>query len=445
MIGVQVQVQCVGPGFVARMPSLSRRNLRNMPLSPRSILPRASIVLCTLAICMLVLAMPLGRPLAPWLAFLTLGALVSGVVAARIVGLVAFRGLALLLLLAAGALVSMWFSPWSAQSMSRAAPSLLLMLVFPAAQVVACSPRALAFVRASIAVAIAIVAADLAWQPLFGRSLLLGVVQDPADPRFTGSLPNANEVGFVALLVPLAFDASPSWQHMRPLQALRSVLTPLVALVPMLLSASRATLGGYFVGACVRSWFGTRRFVRWAPVVVIAFAATAWITDVGAFRHRVEETLSPHQESRLRTWSVAWHAFTERPWIGNGPAVFFEVNEASRKLPHEPGWETPAGGMPWTHNVPLEILCERGLLGVALFAAVLMQLIVHLRAALASPTQRAWASAIAASAATFAAMSLFDMSFLTDWCSVCFWLTCGFAAASADAAIRLESPPAQEG
>ena len=200
-----------------------------MPLSPRSILPRASIVLCTLAICMLVLAMPLGRPLAPWLAFLTLGALVSGVVAARIVGLVAFRGLALLLLLAAGALVSMWFSPWSAQSMSRAAPSLLLMLVFPAAQVVACSPRALAFVRASIAVAIAIVAADLAWQPLFGRSLLLGVVQDPADPRFTGSLPNANEVGFVALLAPLAFDASPSWQNMRPLQALRSVLTPLVA------------------------------------------------------------------------------------------------------------------------------------------------------------------------------------------------------------------------
>ena len=171
------------------MPSLSRRNLRNMPLSPRSILPRASIVLCTLAICMLVLAMPLGRPLAPWLAFLTLGALVSGVVAARIVGLVAFRGLALLLLLAAGALVSMWFSPWSAQSMSRAAPSLLLMLVFPAAQVVACSPRALAFVRASITVAIAIVAADLAWQPLFGRSLLLGVVQDPADPRFTEAFP----------------------------------------------------------------------------------------------------------------------------------------------------------------------------------------------------------------------------------------------------------------
>ena len=111
------------------------------------------------------------RPLAPWLAFLTLGALVAGVVAARIVGLVAFRGLALLLLLAAGALVSMWFSPWSTQSMSRATSS-LLMLVFPAAQVVARSPRALPFVRASIAVAIVIVAADLAWQPLFGRSLL---------------------------------------------------------------------------------------------------------------------------------------------------------------------------------------------------------------------------------------------------------------------------------
>ena len=394
---------------------------------------------------MLVLAMPLGRPLAPWLAFVALGALVCGVVVARTVGQIAFRGLAPLLLLAGGTIVSMWCSPWSAQSMSRATPSLLLMLVFPAAQVVARSPRALSSVRACIAGAIVIAAADLAWQPLFGRSLLLGVVQDPADPRFTGSLPNANEVGFVALLAPLAFDVSPLWPIARPLHALRSALTPLVALVPMLLSASRATLGGYFVGACVRSWFGRRRFVRWAPVAVIALAAIAWIADVGAFRHRVEETLSPQQESRLRTWSIAWHAFAERPWIGNGPAVFFEVNEASRKLPHEPGWETPAGGMPWAHNVPLEILCERGLLGGGLFAVVLAQLIAHLRAALASPAQRAWAAAIAASAATFAAMSLLDMSFLKDWCSVCFWLTCGFAAASADAASRSEAPPAQEG
>ncbi len=394
---------------------------------------------------MLVLAMPLGRPLAPWLAFVALGALVCGVVVARTVGQIAFRGLAPLLLLAGGTIVSMWCSPWSAQSMSRATPSLLLMLVFPAAQVVARSPRALSSVRACIAGAIVIAAADLAWQPLFGRSLLLGVVQDPADPRFTGSLPNANEVGFVALLAPLAFDVSPLWPIARPLHALRSALTPLVALVPMLLSASRATLGGYFVGACVRSWFGRRRFVRWAPVAVIALAAIAWIADVGAFRHRAEETLSPQQESRLRTWSIAWHAFAERPWIGNGPAVFFEVNEASRKLPHEPGWETPAGGMPWAHNVPLEILCERGLLGGGLFAVVLAQLIAHLRAALASPAQRAWAAAIAASAATFAAMSLLDMSFLKDWCSVCFWLTCGFAAASADAASRSEAPPAQEG
>ncbi len=416
-----------------------------MPLSPRSILPNASSVLCSLALCMLVLAMPLGRPLAPWLAFVALGALVCGVVVARTVGQIAFRGLAPLLLLAGGTIVSMWCSPWSAQSMSRATPSLLLMLVFPAAQVVARSPRALSSVRACIAGAIVIAAADLAWQPLFGRSLLLGVVQDPADPRFTGSLPNANEVGFVALLAPLAFDVSPLWPIARPLHALRSALTPLVALVPMLLSASRATLGGYFVGACVRSWFGRRRFVRWAPVAVIALAAIAWIADVGAFRHRVEETLSPQQESRLRTWSIAWHAFAERPWIGNGPAVFFEVNEASRKLPHEPGWETPAGGMPWAHNVPLEILCERGLLGGGLFAVVLAQLIAHLRAALASPAQRAWAAAIAASAATFAAMSLLDMSFLKDWCSVCFWLTCGFAAASADAASRSEAPPAQEG
>jgi O-antigen ligase len=169
------------------------------------------------------------------------------------------------------------------------------------------------------------------------------------------------------------------------------------------------------------------------------------MADIGAFRHRLAETLAPQQESRLRTWSIAWNAFTERPWFGNGPAVFFEVNEASRKLPQVPGWETPAGGMPWAHNIPLEILCERGLVGAVIFAAVIIQLIRHLRTGLQSSTQRRWAGSIAASAASFGAMSLLDMSFLKDWCTVCFWLTCGFAAAASADAMRSEATPATRG
>jgi O-antigen ligase len=218
-----------------------------------------------------------------------------------------------------------------------------------------------------------------------------------------------------------------------------------VALVPILLSASRATLGGYGVGACTRSWFGDRRFVRWAPAIAICLASIAWLADFGAFRHRLAETLAPQQESRLRTWSIAWNAFTERPWFGNGPAVFFEVNEASRKLPQVPGWETPAGGMPWAHNIPLEILCERGLVGALTLALVITQLVWNLRAALRSPTQRDWAAAVAASAASFGAMSLLDMSFLKDWCTVCFWLTCGFAAAAAADARSREAQPETAG
>ena len=350
-----------------------------------------------------------------------------------------------MLLFAAATIVSMRLSPWPNQSAARATPSLLLLLVFPAAQVVANSRRALGAVRTCMAIAITITAADLAWQPLFGSSLLLGVIQHPADPRFTGSLPNANEVGFVALLAPLAFDVARLRLKGISPSTLGSLLMPVVALIPILLSASRATLGGYAVGALVRSWFGERRFVRWAPAVAICLAAIAWVADVGAFRHRLAETLAPQQESRLQTWSIAWNAFREHPWFGNGPAVFFEINEASRRLPQLPGWETPAGGMPWAHNIPLEILCERGVLGAAIFAALLAQFVRHLRTALRSPGHRGWAAGIAASGASFAAMSLLDMSFLKDWCTVCFWLTCGFAAAAADAAARSEAKLATAG
>jgi O-antigen ligase len=389
--------------------------------------------------------MPLGRPLATWIASVTLGALVVGVVLARITSHVVFRGLGPWLLFGAGTLASMHLSPWAAQSATRATPSLLLLLVFPAAQVIAQSPGALRAVRACMAGAIVITAADLAWQPLFGSSLLLGVIQHPADPRFTGSLPNANEVGFVALLAPLAFDVVPLRSISLSVTSVRNLLIPAAALIPILLSASRATLGGYAVGACVRSWFGERRFVRWAPAAALCIAAVAWMADIGAFRHRLAETLAPQQESRLRTWSIAWNAFTEHPWFGNGPAVFFEVNEASRRLPQVPGWETPAGGMPWAHNIPLEILCERGLVGAVIFAAVIIQLIRHLRTGLQSSAQRRWAGSIAASAASFGAMSLLDMSFLKDWCTVCFWLTCGFAAAASADAMRSEATPATKG
>ena len=84
--------------------------------------------------------------------------------------------------------------------------------------------------------------------------------------------------------------------------------------------------------------------------------------------------------------------------------------------------------MPWVHSVPLELLAERGLLGTALFALLFAMLARDLRRGLANPATRAWSAAIAASLTTFATMSMLDLTLLKDWCSVCLWLSAGFAA-----------------
>ncbi len=381
--------------------------------------------------------MPLGRPLAPWLSVLALLLLVAGVILNRITNAVALRHLPLFLAFGAASVVSAWLSPYSETSLRRGASGFALMLVFPAAQIIGANVRATRWVRRAMVGAIALCALDIAWQYWFERSLLLAVDAPRDHYRYAGSLANPNEVAFVALLLPLALaGASVATATNARVMVARSAGVARIALIVLacfgvLLTSSRTTLGGLFAGANVQSWFGTRRFLKWSLALALVVGAVAWIGDFGSFRKRVGETLQPQNEMRLQTWRIAVDAFVERPLFGQGPAVFFEVNEASRNAPREVGWETPAGGMPWVHNVALELLAERGLVGTALFAAFMIAIALDLRIGLRNPATRAWSGAITASLVSFAAMSLLDLSLLKDWCGVCLWLGAGFAASVA--------------
>ncbi len=297
------------------------------------------------------------------------------------------------------------------------------MLVFPAAQIIGASARWTLWIRRVMLVVIVLTAMDIAWQYVVGQSLLLGIKAPIGHSRFAGSLANPNEIAFVALLLPLAV-ISPAGVRAK----FTSIGCIVLACLAALLTGSRATLGGLFVSASTRSWFGTRRFITWSPVALLLLGAAVWVGDFGSFRKRLSETLQPQQEVRWQTWRIAVDAFVDRPLLGNGPAVFFEVNEASRTMPRVDGSATPAGGMPWVHNVPLELLAERGVIGALLFVSLCAFIARDLRRGLACPSTRAWSSAVAASLAAFAAMSLVDLTLLKDWCSICVWLSAGFAA-----------------
>ncbi len=372
-----------------------------------------------------VLWFPLGRPQSNWLSQGVLALLVLGVLSNHFLGSCAVRHVPTLLAFGGASLLSAWFSRYADASFARGAGGLMLLLAFPAAQIVAREPTTLRWLQRAMQAAIIVCGIDIAWQYVFHHSLL-GGIPEPADRwRFTGSLPNPNEVGFVALLLPLAL-VTPTTKGRA--SRLRSISIAAIATFGVLLTGSRTTLGGLLVGAWTRSWLGTRQFLRWSLVIVMVVGTVAWIGDLGSFRKRLTETLRPQQEMRLQTWRIALEAAVERPWLGHGPAVFFEVNEASRKEARPSGWETPPGGMPWVHNVPLELLVERGLLGCTFFAALSFLVIRDLRRGLATARIRPWAVGVAGSLAAFAAMSMLDLTLLKDWCLICLCISAGLAS-----------------
>ena len=61
----------------------------------------------------------------------------------------------------------------------------------------------------------------------------------------------------------------------------------------MLLTGSRTTLGGLYAGAATRSWFGSRRCLKWSLAIVLLIAAVAYLGNFGSFRKRVSETMQP--------------------------------------------------------------------------------------------------------------------------------------------------------
>ena len=58
---------------------------------------------------------------------------------------------------------------------------------------------------------------------------------------------------------------------------------------------------------------------------------------------------------RLGYWAITWTMFGERPWLGQGPYTFGLFHRT-----------------PWAHNLYLEILAERGLVGLTAFGGLLV-------------------------------------------------------------------------
>jgi O-antigen ligase len=137
--------------------------------------------------------------------------------------------------------------------------------------------------------------------------------------------------------------------------------------------------------------------------------------------------------------------FREAPLVGRGASAFAaEYPERVARLALPPGYRPDDEPVAWPHDLYLEVLAERGLLGLAGFAALPVAAGLALRRARRRTRDRAVAAgteACLAAGAAFLVMAAFDLTFRKDWVLLAWLLLPGLAAALVALAAQ---PPAGE-
>ena len=430
--------------------------------SPRALLERIGLLLGTLGVGGLLLLMPLGAATPDWLR----GGLVAAVLVA-LCGLLLRRppftarhrlAVAGILLLLASFALSALLSPLPRLSLERSmtlpisAAAGLLAIRLGAAGVAG------RWLAGAALVAVLLLCTDLLWQASTGASLFGAV---PAMRRLQGSLPNPNDLCMVVPLAALALGVAGA---SRVAYAVLGGVLLLTLGVVFLLSDSWNLLVGAVGGGSVLLLWGVGRRGLWlAGVGVVAAIVLAglllWQSPrrEAMFDRIVGAPLSdPEGAGRtiaergaaIRGWiagsargrlaAVAWSGFIERPIVGFGPGLFAEAwwrirggGEWGEPVPRE-------GYHPWAHNLPLETLAERGVVGLAAVLLLLAVPTVAMRrtrrrnigaAAGADAATRRAVSAAAAIGAILA-MGLFDLTLLKDWVSLLLLVSIGLCEGS---------------
>jgi len=153
-------------------------------------------------------------------------------------------------------------------------------------------------------------------------------------------------------------------------------------------------------------------------LVLLVLAAVA--ADVAAGFPLSAKFFDPVSWStRLPPWLVAWRMFLDAPWLGQGPGGFslgYEHYLAALELP---AWVIlDSRHIPWAHNLYLELLSERGLLGFIAFGAFALSTLKSLRRVTertANSVRPPLLGAVFGSLGLALAGGLFELSLLRYW------------------------------
>jgi O-antigen ligase len=201
--------------------------------------------------------------------------------------------------------------------------------------------------------------------------------------RYAGAHLDANDLGLMmALSIPVSY-------HLLLREKSRMVwvyrLQLVLAITTILLTASRGATLACLVALSIVPLTQTRLTMRQRIAVTLTLGLLITGVIIFAPSTSVERLSTVPSEfsrgtmtGRTTIWKAGWEVFREHPYVGIGVDAFRPV--VSRVLAEPIRDDDPDLWGPPAHNTFLSVLVEEGVLGFAIFCALLVVLVLSLRA-----------------------------------------------------------------
>lgn len=325
---------------------------------------------------------------------------------------------------------------WSLSSASSAFPAVsfersfgmgIYSLVFVTAQIVWWLPAARISLKFIILIVVLACVLDLVWQRLTLRSLftdsrVVGLPGHLLVPVFRGSQGNPNDLVSVCILLPLCLDLVRG-KACLVVYTFSAALTALVWAI----SHSRQALLAWLISFAIpiASRLPRRSFVL--VMVAIMAVVVAVVLLVPGLRARAALTVADPLTGRGLVFLFGLDLFAANPVSGVGPSLFgHHYVVAVREGWTFGGQALVPVGMPWVHSIPIEALCETGIVGaMSVGASIAVGARRLLRAWRSSTDERNWYVGLGTSVMCFMVVGMVDMTLIKDWVRICFWLLLG--------------------
>ena len=194
------------------------------------------------------------------------------------------------------------------------------------------------------------------------------------------------------------------------------VLAIACCLAAVLLVRSRVCILALLLVVAMTAWLYRPRFLALALPVI---AGLLWMTDhllgLGIGQKFLESWLG---NERLGIWAIGLAAVDDAPLLGSGPFMFETIYRTGIETVHLPAWvQVESRIVPWAHNLYLEALVERGILGLAslLFLALSLYLSYRQRIGPGHSGGIHFNRAMFVTLCTFLFAGLFELTLQRSW------------------------------